>query len=87
MPLGNTDQESVVDGIVVRSGLNRINLPAGDTVADVYERCKSVLNMDGTDNLSVVVDGESHSFDTVRDAELLAGSVVEYVKASGSKGF
>ena len=87
MPLANTDnEEDIGNGIVVRSGLNRINLTAGNTVAEVYEMCRGVLNMTGTDNLTVVVDGECHNYDAVSNAELLAGSVVEYVKASGSKG-
>jgi len=42
--------------------------------------------MDGTDNLTVVVDGETYAYTEVRNAELLEGSVVEFVKSSGSKG-
>jgi len=86
MPLGTNETESTSTGVVVRSGLNRINLPAGDSVEVVYNRCKSVLNMDGTDNLTVVVDGETYAYTEVRNAELLEGSVVEFVKSSGSKG-
>lgn len=87
MPLATTDDGTEAEnGIVVRSGLNRINLAAGNTVAEVYEMCRGVLNMTGTDNLTVVVDGECHDYASVSNSELLAGSVVEYVKASGSKG-
>ena len=86
MPLGTNETESTSTGVVVRSGLNRINLPAGDSVEVVYNRCKSVLNMDGTDNLTVVVDGETYAYTEVRNAEFLEGSVVEFVKSSGSKG-
>ena len=86
MPLGGYEDDDVVEGIEVRSALNNIKLPAGDTVSVVYQKCKQILNLEGNENLTVVVDGESHSYTSVANSELLDGSIVEFVKASGTKG-
>ena len=86
MPLGGYEEDEVLDGVEVRSALNNIKLPAGDSVSTVYNKCKQILNLDETENLTVVVDGESHRYTDVANAELLDGSVVEFVKAGGTKG-
>ena len=40
--------------VEVRSGINRmtLELTAGETIEDIYERVETALNLDGSDNLS-----------------------------------
>lgn len=74
--------------ITVRSGINSMTLALNgtDTVEDVYNRTRTALNIEGTGNLRVVVDGDSYDYDEVCDHGVEDGTIVEFVKRAGTKG-
>ena len=75
--------------VTVKSGINRVTLEleAGTTIADLYNKCSQVLNLEGNTNLNVVVDGEQYAYSEVSDDGVTDGSIVEFIKKAGSKGF
>ena len=75
--------------VEVRSGINRmtLELQSGETIEDIYERVETALNLDGSDNLNVVVNGgDTRDFSDVRQHGIYDGTTLEFVKRAGSKG-
>lgn len=82
-----TRRKKMSETITVRSGINSmtIELQGRETVSDILSRTRSILNIEGEDNLRVVVDGEGHDYVDVSDHIVEEGSVLEFVKRAGSK--
>jgi len=82
-------EQTTTGGITVKSGINRVTLgyEEGVTVSDLYNKCSQVLNLDGSSNMNVVVDGEQYEFDSIRTDRVTNNSVVEFIKRAGSKGY
>ena len=74
--------------VTVKSGLNRVvlELEDGEDVEALYSRCKTALNLDESSTYRVAVDGETGDFEEVAEEGVVDGSVVEFVKKSGTKG-
>jgi len=74
--------------VTVKSGINRVTLEqeAGTTINDLYQRCQQVLNLDGTGNMTVAVDGEQYDYSDVSSDSVTDGSVIEFIKKAGTKG-
>ena len=75
--------------VVVKSGVNRAEVDAeGKTVYQLYEDARSLCNLADSDEINVVINNQSsRAFEECEDTVLNDRDVVEFIKASGSKGF
>ena len=73
--------------VTVRSGMNRFEMDVSTTttIRDLYEMVKLSMNLPDTENLNVVVDGETHEYSSVSYENIEPGTVVEFVKSAGTK--